>query len=721
MSPVNGAYQIKDNTSKTVWHSNPFVRCFGEAAIMVDGKSTQVLLNKCQIQKKGSSLIATFHPVENKQSLAVRVAIQPGETPNSLNFSYNADPDLEIANINLLSNALWTTDDEQGYVVIPTREGLFIPADSGLAYNHRFDTYAYEGCHMTMAGIVKNNATALITWDDPNSVIEIDNQQHEIDTSHQVLTISASLSKTSKSLQVQFCGRGDYITIAQAYAKTPQSKKWQVSWAEKIKKQPDDAKLFGASNIKLWQTLNRRMSPDSSKELSVRVNWTFDEAAQIAEHFKNDLKIDHCLFTVGGWIHRGYDNQHPDIMPPAPECGGEVGLADLSRRVMDLGYLFCLHDNYQDIYLDSPSWDEDYNQKNPDGSLFVGGNWAGGTAYYTCSKKAVELAKRPQNLPAVKKLTDANSYFIDTTYAVGLQECYDPNHPLTRSDDMYWKQVISDYAREVFGVFGSECGREWALPHADFFEGLTGVSGRGYHDAKLQDKLGAKVIPLFEAVYRDGIAMYGKYGYNINDAADYVLQHIILGRPLHYHNIPSHLYWKENNIETPRRQQAVREGYDLFVHGEKGWSEGLHPTDRFIKNTHEILGPLNALTAQLPLTNHKFLSEDRKVQQSVFGTGSNTVIATINMSPSNYSFNSKDNEVVTLPTFGFLVEAPTFIAFHSLNWNGVKYEAAPLFTLRSMDDKPIAQANQIRVFHGFGDDRIRIKDVIQTVQKEALW
>ena len=32
--------------------------------------------------------------------------------------------------------------------------------------------------------------------------------------------------------------------------------------------------------------------------------------------------MDNVLFTMGGWIHRGYDNQHPDILPAAPECGG---------------------------------------------------------------------------------------------------------------------------------------------------------------------------------------------------------------------------------------------------------------------------------------------------------------------------------------------------------------------------------------------------------------
>ncbi|HUU11272.1 MAG TPA: DUF5696 domain-containing protein [Phycisphaerae bacterium] len=287
------------------------------------------------------------------------------------------------------------------------------------------------------------------------------------------------------------------------------------------------------------------MNDESTQEESHRVNWTFDEARQIAEHLKRDLALERVLFIMGGWIHRGYDNQHPDVLPTAPECGGDEAFARCCRRVRELGYILSLHDNYQDIYRDSPSWDESCLQRNPDGKPTVGGRWAGGRAYITCARRAVDLAKRPQNLAAVEKLSGADSYFIDTTYAAGLQECFSKEHPLTRADDMKYKQALSDYAREVFGSFGSECGREWAVPHADFFEGLTGVSGSYYHNKGLLDALGAAPVPLFEMVYRDCIAMYGKYGYDINQAAEYVLDHVGIGRPLNYHSIPPHLYWKQ--------------------------------------------------------------------------------------------------------------------------------------------------------------------------------
>jgi hypothetical protein len=221
-------------------------------------------------------------------------------------------------------------------------------------------------------------------------------------------------------------------------------------------------------------------------------------------------------------------------------------------------------------------------------------------------------------------------------------------------------------------------------------------------------------------VYRDGIAAFGKYDYKCEEAAEYVLQHIIFGRTLNYHNIPNHLYWKEYKPD-PVQESSGLQDKGLFIRGDHGWTEGLHPTDRFIKNTQEILGPLNTLTFQMPLTGHRFLSKDRKIQQSVFGKGNKTVVATVNMSSSNYNCVTQNGkESILLPPYGFLIESSTFIAFHAMNWNGVRYDSPPFFTFQSLDDKPLTSSRLVRVFHGFGDNRIKTGNAIQTVQREII-
>ncbi|MBM3242196.1 hypothetical protein FJZ31_38500 [Candidatus Poribacteria bacterium] len=726
-----GAWSLLDKRTGVVWSSNPQATRLGEVTLRTKSGETQNLpLIPDFVCQEENSVRLMFHPDcgDTGLTLMAKLTLMPdGET---IDVSYTTTGSSEIEEVKLLDNALSIMDSDSGYLLIPVRLGLLIPSDSGVEFSHRFGTFDYEGCHIEMLGLVKQSSALLVTWHDPYITAEVKSKVDDKKQSfcpfrqelsewvskrtRQSLSISLHLRKTAHAFQLRPLGVGDLNTIAQAYRDVAKEKGWLVTWDEKLKEHPQAENLFGAINFKLWTALARRID-ENLQEQSVTVCWTFDEVAQIAEHLKNDLKLDRVLFILGGWIHRGYDCEHPDILPAAPECGGDEGLIDCSRRVRALGYPFSLHDNYQDMYRDAPSWDEDYIMKNPDGSPRKGGLWLGGRAFLTCSKKAVELAKRPQNLPKVKELFEPDIYFIDTTYAAGLCECFDPNHPLTKWDDMFWKSAISDYAREVFGLFGSECGREWAMPHSDWFEGLTGVSGRYYHSLD-PEKFGGTVVPLFEMIYRDSIVMHGKYGYRFDEAAEYVLHHVSIGRTLNYHSIGHHLYWHN---DTQNEVPFPAEGMDkaCFTRAHNGWAEGLCLTDRFIKNTYEILSPLNELTSNVRLTQVDFLTPDRKVRRTRFGEAATV---TVNGSSSNFTISSKIGGEVILPPFGFVVESPTFVVFHAYKWGGVKYDSPVLFTLRSLDGKPISESEQVRVFHGFGDARLAWRDGVVEVGKEII-
>jgi hypothetical protein len=359
------------------------------------------------------------------------------------------------------------------------------------------------------------------------------------------------------------------------------------------------------------------------------------------------------------------------------------------------------------------------------------------------------------------------------------------------------------------------------------------------------------VVPLFEMVYRDCMAMYGKYGYDVSQAAEYVLHHIAIGRPLHYHSIPSHLYWKSDadsqrpgplgihpavsevrttgarQFQVSYRWQVEKDpskDYRVFVHftdqagnikfqndhepalpssqwrpgkieqgpftvgipdglkgtfhirmglfdpgsgqrarlagapdgdrsqlvgkllvkddqvqfeptreadpttvgdaalytrADGGWADGLHILDRFVKNTYEILSPLNELTSRTRLTHHSFLKPDRKVQRSVFGESPNEIQVVVNAGSSEHRRRSKLGGEVVLPPYGFLVESRDFVAFCSTSWNGVRYPTPALFTLRSLDGKPLEFSGKVRVYHGFGDPRIKVGANAAKVAREA--
>ena len=343
--------------------------------------------------------------------------------------------------VRVLDDAVAVRDADKGYMVVPCREGLLIPADSDKSFKRTFGTSDYEGCHMNMLGFGKSGSTLVVTWDDAYVFPEISSSAAS--GAGQRLTASFELRQSANTVRLMPLGKGNWNRIANGYRQYAQRHGLAVTLRQKIERDPHVERMIGASNAKLWTCLARRMNEESTAEESVNVRWTFDEAARIAEHLHNDLKIDRCFFMIGGWTEGGYDCRHPDNLPANPECGGNAALAEAIKRIQSLNYVGCLHDNVQDMYRDARSWSEDFIEKRADGSLVTGGRWLGGRAYMVCSPKQVELAKRKQNLPDTAELFGPWSYFVDTTYAVGPRECFDPKHPIDRNLDIAWKIRLS--------------------------------------------------------------------------------------------------------------------------------------------------------------------------------------------------------------------------------------------------------------------------------------
>ncbi|HOD84777.1 MAG: hypothetical protein BWX88_03155 [Planctomycetes bacterium ADurb.Bin126] len=582
---------------------------------------------------------------------------------------------------------------EKGAVVVPAREGLLVPA-GGKPFRRTFGASDYEGCHMNMLGLLKGGSALLVTWDDAYVFPELVREQPK--GADALLRVNISLRRSARTVRLHPLGKGDVNALGEQYRRVAQAKGLAVTLTDKIARNAHLERLIGASNAKLWTCLARRMNEQSTKEESVEVKWTFDEAAQVAEHLARDLKIDRCLFMIGGWSEGGYDCRHPDNLPANPECGGNDALAAFVKRVQQAGFVACLHDNYQDMYRDAKSWDESVIEKKADGSLVAGGRWLGGRAYMVCAPKQLAMARRPQNLPEIRRLFGPWAYFIDCTYAVGPRECHDPKHPLDRNQDIAFKKQLSDYARGLFGIFGSECGREWAIPHSDFFEGLAGVSGRYYHNLKVED-LGATVIPFWEMVYHDCQIVFGKYGYRLENAGEFVAHHALCGRPLYYHSLGKHLYWKDE-----AGQKAPGGPGAAYVRSDGGWGEGLCLTDVFLKNTHELLGPLHAATARQRLTKFEFLGPAGLVRRSTFGQGDQRTVVTVNMGTSDAEVDSPRGGKVLLPAYGVVIDTPNFAGFYARRWGGVEFPDGALVTFCSADGRPLEQAAKIVAYHGFG-------------------
>jgi len=819
----SGAWSLTDKATGVVWSSDPAQSRFGEIVLRNADRSVVWRIDGFdQVTESPAGLRLVTHPLADGKPADVTVAftVEPVSDPDGLRLAYDseANGDWRVARVRLLHNALTVTEEDEGCLYVPHRLGIELPADKGLPGGAQWRTY--DSLSMAMFGAVKQGSALLVNWQDVDTRLIANTTWPDLPLvpGRRARAVSLEIDAPKGMCSIHPLGCGGYVEIAHAYRELAKVKGWLRTWADKRKRFPTVDRLFGAANFKPF--VFSRVMPSSRFSHDGRerthLGFTFDEVARCAEHWRNDLGIDRAYVVMAGWINGGYDVRHPDVLPAAPECGGDKGLAEAAARIKTCGYLVGLHDNYQDMYEDAASWGHEWLNKDARGVSKKGGNWNGGQAWQVCAIKQLELAaRRETNLPKIAELFGPTIYFIDTVFAWPLVTCEDAAHPMSRLDDLKWKSKLCLLAKQHFGLFGSEEGREWSVPCSDYLEGIFGHQTDSQPDG---------VIPLFPLVYSDCVQIMTHQGNRIGPGDEKKMADHILFAEMPLPRFGNHLYW--TNAETTRAkivplapavrdlgerrfaityrwmaEEPVTDDYNVFVHfthkatdhaegiayqndhaprvpssrwqpkvvaedgphtvevptqfdgpaeiqlgmllrgqrvalsnvahrglryyvgtvtvtdaaiefqpsqlerptelwsrADGGWGDGLCSTDRVIKNAWEVLSPLNAITAEMPLGSHEFLSADRLVQRTRFGDVAITVA---------YEKPDKLGEHA-VPAYGFIVESPGFIAFCATKYNGITYDTPSLFTVRSLDGKPIAESAKVRIYHGFGDRRIRI-------------
>jgi hypothetical protein len=650
----------------------------------------QMLARPSEISRSGSAIRFT-------STEGTRFELSLRDEPPAVEYSF--EPVQEFQELMLLNQALALEPGGDSYYAVPHRIGILLPAQSDKPYRRRFPAYQTgSGYSMAMLGAVKDGSALLASWDDPYTDIVADYST----TPTRRLTMQLALRKSARSVRLQPLGKGGYVEIAKAYRAVARQRGFLKTLTEKVKENPKVEKFFGAADFKPFAYMplapNTRWNA-SDKEV-VQLNFTFEECADLAEHYAKNLGIDRAMLVLNGWINRGYDNRHPDILPAAPPIGGNEGLIACSRRVRSLGWLFGLHDNYQDMYKDAPSWNEAYLMKLEDGSPRQGGVWAGGQCWLICSRKSLELAARPQNVPGAFRLFEPDLYFSDTLFAAPLYECHDPGHPLTWNDDLTHKRKLCDYMRGVVGLFGSEEGREWGVAHADYFEGLMSHRTRW---RRPEDR--DIIIPMFELVFADAIPLYTHQSDRPKpDMPEYILDHILYAEmPVYYFG--NHRYWQD-----PAQAYKPPPGSQARLIFAGGGRFGL--IDQFIKNTYEVLSPLHRLTALMEMTGHEFLTPDRTVEKTLFGADVEIVV---NYGPADFETGD-----AVLPQYGFLVKSPSLVAYCVRRYGGVAYSEPTMMVLRSLDGAPLETAGKVRIYRAFGGRQAPLRGKIEEVETERI-
>ncbi len=389
---------------------------------------------------------------------------------------------------------------------------------------------------------------------------------------------------------------GTYVDLAKRYRRFAMETGLWVSLKEKIARSSSVESLVGTPLSRV--SVLRNLSPDSSRydkknpERNYRLV-AFDERARQLEALKAK-GIDRLHVVLTGWPYLGYDRQHPDGLPPAPRAGSWPGMKRLAETAQKLGYLFSLHDQYRDYYVDAPSYDPQFAVHEEDaaspplafpgtrfgswkeGRLPFMRHWDGGKQTYLSTRFMLGHLRKNYQLLFDHGIRPVASY-LDVFGYVPPDEDFNPEHPTTRTEAIRDRGSCFRWARQNLGVVGTEAAVDWTVPYVDISSPL-GAGRAGIP------------VPLFNLVYHDAIIT------------------------------PYSLQGGEGRTNRPDRPNWL---YGMLNGGLP--QVDLETFDR-TPDRIQRMADLHRRVALVPMTNHEFLDERFEKERATFGDGTTVTV-----------------------------------------------------------------------------------------------
>ncbi|MBK9138320.1 MAG: hypothetical protein IPM17_06080 [Verrucomicrobia bacterium] len=314
----------------------------------------------------------------------------------------------------------------------------------------------------------------------------------------------SSLGRWAYPRRARFCllPAGGYVAMAKRYRQHAIAGGRFVSLQEKIARNPRVGELVGTPVI--HTSILYHIQPDSSyysKDNPAQNHQlvTFDARRAEVERLASN-GVRRAYLHLDGWGFRGYDNLHPDVLPPSPEAGGWSGMKRFADTCDRLGFVFAIHDQYRDYYLDAASYDERHAVRDEAGHFQTHATWYGGQQTLLCSRFAPGHVRRNHQTILAQGVKLRGAY-LDVFSVVPPDECHAPEHPVTRRECLRFRGATLDAVRSWGGVVSSEEPSDWSIPHLDLVHhgpyALNPNPGKG-------PAMGIPV-PLFNLVYHDAL------------------------------------------------------------------------------------------------------------------------------------------------------------------------------------------------------------------------
>lgn len=269
---------------------------------------------------------------------------------------------------------------------------------------------------------------------------------------------SSSLGKLSyeRKLRFVFHSECDYNTLAKDYRAYLKETGQFVSIDEKIEKNPNIRRLLGCPVLhhKIYSQIRPASKFYDPNGTNTFLYATFEARAEQMQKIKA-AGLEKLYIHTDGWGEQGYDNNHPYILPPCPQAGGWDGLKTLADTCRELGYIFALHDQYRDFYYSSPAYDREKAVTNIDGSHPYCSIWDGGEHTFLCASQAPAFVKKTYGELEAHGV-DVQGAYLDVFSVVPGDECFHPDHTVTREESIRYRGECFDYLNDKGLILSSE-------------------------------------------------------------------------------------------------------------------------------------------------------------------------------------------------------------------------------------------------------------------------
>ena len=290
--------------------------------------------------------------------------------------------------------------------------------------------------------------------------------------------------------------RAGYGDLAKLYRTWFIERKGVFPLRERIASNPVLAYSAEALRIKIFMAQKFPYAPDGSSP--VRVHTTCAQAQKILTDVKA-AGIEKAVVTLVGWNCGGHDGAYPAHFPVEPAIGGEAELRQLIAFAKELGYQIVPHDNWTDVYRDSPSFDYEYVARDEQQEPVAAGVWGGGQSYKACP--LVQLRRYGFEFEKIRQLGFSGHYYMDAQSTV-LWACHSPHHPADVRKFALGLTSITQIPRAMYGAVATENCHAYAVPFVD-------ETARIRFGARLpeQDLPGMRPVPFYHIALH-GLILY---------------------------------------------------------------------------------------------------------------------------------------------------------------------------------------------------------------------